>query len=52
MKSLADPNNALAAGLAAIRTEFQVPDSLTLEVVLGAVEKLRREVLESWETLP
>ena len=26
--------------------EFQLPDSLTLEVVLGCAEKLRREALE------
>ncbi|QNA83543.1 RNB domain-containing ribonuclease [Sphingomonas sp. So64.6b] len=36
MKTLADPNSALALGLAAIRTQFQVPESFPAEVLAAA----------------
>ncbi len=42
MKSLADPDNALAAGLAAIRTEFQVPTGFPAEVLAAADAAAKR----------
>ncbi|MGY4396269.1 exoribonuclease R [Sphingomonas sp. UYAg733] len=43
MKTLADPNNALALGLTAIRTQFQVPASFPAEVLAAADVAARRE---------
>lgn len=42
MKALADPNNALAAGLAAIRTQYQVPDSFPPAVLAAAEAAAKR----------
>ena len=42
MKALVDPNNALAAGLAAIRTEFQVPVGFPPDVLAAAVVAAQR----------
>lgn len=42
MKTLADPNNALAEGLAAIRTEFQVPATFPPEVLAAADAAAKR----------
>lgn len=42
MKSLVDPNNALADGLAQIRTEFQVPASFPAEVLAAADAAAKR----------
>jgi exoribonuclease R len=42
MKALADPDNALAAGLAAIRTQFQVPDSFPPAVLAAAEAAAKR----------
>jgi exoribonuclease R len=46
MKSLADPANALAAGLATIRTEFQVPASFPPEVLAAADAAAKRAPTE------
>lgn len=43
MKALADPDKALAAGLAAIRAQFQVPDSFP-PAVLAAAEAAAKRV--------
>ncbi|NUS19806.1 MAG: RNB domain-containing ribonuclease [Mesorhizobium sp.] len=42
MKSLTDPSQALAAGLAKIRTEFHVPDGFPPEVVAAAQAAAKR----------
>lgn len=42
MKTLADPNNALTEGLAAIRQEFQVPSGFPPEVLAAADEAAKR----------
>ena len=42
MKTLADPGNALAKGLAAIRQEFQVPAGFPPEVLAAAEEAAKR----------
>ena len=42
MKTLADPGNALAAGLAAIRREFQVPATFPPEVLAAAETAAQR----------
>lgn len=42
MKALADPTNALADGLAAIRTQFQVPAAFPPEVLAAADAAARR----------
>lgn len=42
MKALADPDNALARGLAAIRVKFQVPDDFPPEVLAAAEQAARR----------
>jgi len=46
VKTLADPGNALAEGLAAIRTEFQVPASFPPEVLAAAEKAARRAPAE------
>lgn len=46
MKAIADPDNALAAGLAAIRTQFQVPDSFPPAVLAAAEEAAKRTPTE------
>jgi exoribonuclease R len=46
MRAIADPANALAHGLAAIRAEYQVPDSFPLEVVAEAKEAASKGVGE------
>lgn len=46
MKSLADPSNALAAGLATIRTEFQVPATFPPEVLAAADAAAKRAPVE------
>jgi VacB/RNase II family 3'-5' exoribonuclease len=46
MKALADPDNALAAGLAAIRAEFQVPDDFPSEVRAAAETAAQRTPVE------
>jgi exoribonuclease R len=43
MKAIADPDNALGRGLAAIRDQFQVPDSFP-PAVLGAAEDAAKRV--------
>jgi exoribonuclease R len=42
MKSLTDPSRALAAGLAAIRAEFKVPDDFAPDVLAAAEAAARR----------
>lgn len=42
MKSLTDPSQALSAGLAAIRTEFHVPDGFPPEVTAAAEAAAKR----------
>lgn len=42
MKALIDPDNALTRGLAAIRTNFQVPDSFPPEVEAAAAQAAAR----------
>ena len=42
MKTLVDPTNALARGLAAIRTQYQVPASFPPEVLAAAEAAARR----------
>jgi exoribonuclease R len=42
MKALVDPDNALAHGLATIRTQFQVPASFPAEVLAAADEAAKR----------
>ncbi|WP_445191919.1 RNB domain-containing ribonuclease [Sphingomonas sp. Tas61C01] len=42
MKALADPDNALATGLAAIRQEFQVPAGFPADVLAAAETAARR----------
>ena len=42
MKALADPTNALALGLAAIRGQYKVPDSFPPEVCDAAADAARR----------
>jgi exoribonuclease R len=42
MKSLTDPSQALSAGLAAIRTEFHVPDGFPPEVLAAAEAAAKR----------
>lgn len=42
MKTLTDPGNALAGGLAAIRQEFQVPAAFPSEVLAAAEEAAKR----------
>jgi exoribonuclease R len=42
MKSLTDPSQALATGLAKIRTEFHVPDGFPPEVMAAAEKAARR----------
>jgi len=46
MKALADPDNALANGLAAIRTQFQVPDSFPPAVLAAAEAAAKRAPTE------
>ena len=46
MKALADPDNALAAGLAAIRAQFQVPDSFPPAVLAAAEAAAKRAPTE------
>ncbi len=43
MKSLTDPSQALSAGLAAIRTEFHVPDGFPPEAVAAAEAAAKRK---------
>ncbi|MBA3667485.1 MAG: RNB domain-containing ribonuclease [Sphingomonas sp.] len=43
MKAITDPTNALARGLAAIRTQYQVPDRFPDEVLTAAAEAARRK---------
>ncbi|HEX4694227.1 RNB domain-containing ribonuclease [Sphingomonas sp.] len=42
MKAMVDPGNALGRGLAAIRTQFQVPDAFPPAVLAAADEAARR----------
>ena len=42
MKTLIDPNNALASGLAAIRAQYQVPDSFPAYVQAAAEDAAKR----------
>jgi exoribonuclease R len=42
VKTLVDPNQALAAGLARLRSRFQVPDDFPPEVLAAAEEAARR----------
>ncbi|MDB5677716.1 RNB domain-containing ribonuclease [Sphingomonas bacterium] len=42
MKAIADPDNALGRGLAAIRTQFQVPDSFPPAVLAAADDAAKR----------
>src|SRR6195952_5882038 len=42
MKAIADPDNALGRGLAAIRTQFQVPDSFPPAVLAAVDEAAKR----------
>ncbi len=42
MKAIADPTNALALGLAAIRAQYKVPDGFPPEVLAAAAEVARR----------
>lgn len=42
MRAIADPTNALGRGLAAIRQQFQVPDSFPAEVLAAAEEAAQR----------
>ncbi|MGN6279590.1 MAG: RNB domain-containing ribonuclease, partial [Sphingomonas sp.] len=46
MKTLVDPSNALAQGLAAIRSQFRVPSSFPPEVLAAAAEAARRTPTE------
>ncbi len=46
MKTLVDPDQALAAGLTAIRTQFQVPDSFPPEVLAAADAAAKRAPTE------
>jgi exoribonuclease R len=46
MKALADPDNALKRGLAAIRVKFQVPDSFPPEVLAAADQAAQRAPTE------
>ncbi|MDB5703825.1 MAG: ribonuclease [Sphingomonas bacterium] len=46
MKALIDPDNALAAGLAAIRTQYQVPASFPANVLAAADEAAKRAPTE------
>jgi VacB/RNase II family 3'-5' exoribonuclease len=46
MKTLADPSNALAQGLAAIRSEFQVPVSFPVDVLQAAAVAANRAATE------
>ncbi|RYY24410.1 MAG: RNB domain-containing ribonuclease [Sphingomonadales bacterium] len=46
MKALADPNNALTRGLAAIRANFQVPQDFPAEVLAAAEIAARRAPTE------
>jgi exoribonuclease R len=46
MKALADPANALAAGLAAIRTQYQVPASFPPDVLAAAEAAAKRAPTE------
>ncbi|HEX8301521.1 RNB domain-containing ribonuclease [Sphingomonas sp.] len=46
MKALADPDNALARGLAAIRLKFQVPADFPPEVLAAAEQAARRTPTE------
>lgn len=54
MKTLADPGNALSAGLAAIRQEFQVPAAFPPEVLAAAETAAKRAPTEHADrtTLP
>src|SRR5579871_678516 len=42
MKALADPTNALALGLAAIRAQYKVPEGFPPEVLAAAAAAARR----------
>ena len=46
MRAIADPTNALVSGLAAIRKQFQVPESFPIEVLTAADEAARRRPME------
>ncbi len=46
MKALIDPNNALARGLAAIRTQYQVPAGFPAEVLAAAETAAKRAPTE------
>lgn len=46
MKAIADPTNALDRGLAAIRQQFQVPESFPAGVLAAAEQAARREPTE------
>jgi exoribonuclease R len=51
MKALVDPDHALAAGLAAIRTEFQVPSGFPEDVLAAAELAVRRAPTEHVDRL-
>lgn len=42
MKTLVDPNNALASGLAVIRTQYQVPEAFPADVLAAAEAAAKR----------
>ena len=46
MRAIADPTNALARGLAAIRDQFQVPEAFSPEVLAAAAESSQRTLTE------
>lgn len=46
MKAIADPTNALARGLAAIRSQFKVPEAFPPEVVAAAEATAKRKPTE------
>ena len=52
MRAIADPTNALGRGLAAIRRQYQVPDSFPAEVLAAAEEAARREPTRACSTAP
>ena len=51
MKALVDPDNALAAGLSAIRTEFQVPTAFPVAVLAAAEAAAARPPVEHVDRL-
>ena len=46
MKTLADPTNALARGLAAIRVQYKVPGAFPPDVLAAADEAAKRPITD------